>query len=84
MSGALFLGIVTLMAIALFFIGRRFARMTKNPWRNPIEGHEMSVAQVNRIGRLQMIVAPLFWLFAAALSTGLLGPVEGVEPIRFN
>jgi hypothetical protein len=31
-----------------------------------------------------MIFAPLFLLLVAALCFGLLGPVEGIEPIRIG
>jgi len=90
MSGAIFLGIATLICVGLFLNGLRFSRMPEERARDSrvmIElpfglGHNRSRAEQARlIGRIQMIVAPLFLLFIAALAFGLLGPVEGIETI---
>jgi len=90
MNGWAFLGIMTLICIGVFLNGLRFARITENPWAGrrlfglPIRGSEMPIEQVRRMGRLHMIVAPLFWLLTAALCFGLLGPVQGIETITLG
>ncbi|CAN5462672.1 hypothetical protein BH10PSE14_BH10PSE14_42980 [soil metagenome] len=86
-DGRLFLGISTLICIGAFLNGRRFARMTKNPWANrrilglPVSGSELPIERVRLIGRINMIGAPVFWLIVAAMCFGLLGPVDGVATI---
>ena len=87
-SGWIFLGIVTLICIGSFLNGVRFARMTKNPWVRkslfgmPIEGSEISVRQLRRFGKIQMLFAPVFLLVVAAMCFGFLGPVEGIKTIK--
>lgn len=87
MDGRLFLAIVTPMCVAVFFNGLRFARMRANPFVGrtvpgfPIEGGEVSVASLRRLGRIQMISAPLFLALFAAMCFGLFGPVEGITVI---
>lgn len=87
MNGWLFWGIATAMSIALFFNGRRFARMTRNPWagRNvlgqPVEGADAPIEAVQRLGRIQMMGAPLVWILFTLLSFGVLGPVAGIDTI---
>ncbi len=87
-SGALFLVVVTFVCIGSFVSGLRFVRMRSNPWvgrsifSQPVSGGDWSPAQIRWFGLAQMIVAPVFWLFAAALSFGLL-PAEGISPIQF-
>lgn len=90
MSGWLFLGIATVMCLGVFLNGMRFAYVTANPWAGkrlfgmPVEGSEMSVAQVRRLGRLQMLLAPAIWLLFVAFCFGLLGPVDGIETIDLS
>ena len=63
--------------------------MKSNPlagWKlfgQDIQGSKLSPAQLNRIGYLQMIIAPLFLIFFIALTFGLFGPVSGITPIKF-
>ena len=89
-DGRIFLGITSLISVGVFLNGLRFARMTSNPWAGkkllglPVEGSELPIEQVNRIGKLQMIAAPLFLLFFGALSFGLLGPVAGIATIELR
>jgi hypothetical protein len=87
-SGWLFLGLSALLCIGVFLNGLRFARMERNPlagkkmFRLPVEGSDMPIATIRRIGQLQMIFAPFFFIFVVALTFGLLGPIEGIETIR--
>ncbi len=87
-SGALFLVVVTFICIGSFVSGFRFVRMRSNPWAGrsilgqPVSGGDWSMARIRRFGLAQMILAPVFWLFAAALSFGQL-PAEGINPIQF-
>ena len=89
-NGWLFLGIVTLICVGVFLNGVRFARKTENPWADkrlfgmPVSGSELPIEKVRRMGLLFMIAAPLFLLLFASLCFGLLGPVEGIETIKFN
>ena len=91
MSGALFLGITTLISLGAFLNGVRFARMSDERLANGRFHIEMPAFlarnrtagdQVRLLGRLQIIFAPIFLLFSAALSFGLLGPVEGIQTIQ--
>ena len=88
-DGRIFLAIAGLVCLGVFLNGLRFARQTSNPWAGKklfgtdVGGSELSVAQVRRIGLVQMIGAPIFFLFFAALCFGLLGPVDGITPIQF-
>lgn len=67
------LGIAALISLGVCLNGWRFARMKNNPWTGkklfglPVEGHDLSIQQVNRIGYLQVIVAPIFFLLFAAI-----------------
>lgn len=89
-DGRIFLGLVSFICIGVFLNGLRFSRMTKNPWAGksilgqPVEGGDMPIERIKGIGRLQMIAAPLFWLFFIALSFGLLGPVNGITLINLR
>jgi hypothetical protein len=64
----------TLIAIGLFFNGRRFARVEENPLSGrtllglPVRGSELSVVQMRRLGRIQMYAAPMFWVFFMIIS----------------
>ena len=89
-DGRLFLAIAGLICLGVFLNGIRFARMTRNPWAGKklfgmdVEGADLPVSRVRLFGFVQVIAAPLFVLFFAALCFGLLGPVEGINPIRFQ
>ena len=83
---ALFLALVGLICAGVFINGVRFARMTHNPWAGksmmgvPIEGHDLPIEKVRLIGKVQMIVAPIFFLLMSILVlTGKIGPLDGPE-----
>ena len=90
MSGWLFLGFTTFVCAGLFLNGFLLVRRGMNPWRErrvfgmTIKGADLSSDQIRWMGRLFMVGAPIFWLIAAAISFGLFGPVEGLDPIQFN
>jgi predicted membrane protein len=56
--------IAMVLATCVFWNGRRFARMTSNPLAGKqvlgiaVEGSQLAVSDLNRIGRLQMYLAP--------------------------
>jgi hypothetical protein len=92
-DAALLLASAGLICLGTFLNGIRFARMSEEKIRSRWTQIEMprllrkgrSVAeQFQLIGRILMIAAPLFFLFSAALCFGLLGPVDGMTPIRFQ
>lgn len=89
-NGWLFLAIATLICIGAFFNGLRFARMTKNPWKDrrlfgmPVEGQDMPIEKIRWMGRVQMIFAPLFLILVICLVFGVLGPVDGISIIKFH
>lgn len=68
-----FVLVATLAAVGVFFNGRRFARMAINPWAGKsvlghrVEGAEMTIDQVRRLGRIQMVGAPVIWAFLMAV-----------------
>lgn len=76
-----------LISLGLFLNGWRFARMEKIPFRS-ISWFGRTIvdpvdikAKTNLIGRLFMIVAPLFALLWTLMAFGALGPVAGMPPI---
>ena len=79
-----------LICIGAFLNGLRFARMSKNPWAGkslfgfPVQGADMPLPKLQLIGRIQMIAAPLFLTFWTLMLFGFLGPVEGIQTIKFN
>ena len=81
-SKPLFLAMVSLICVGAFLNGLRFARMTKNPWAGrtmfgrPMGGHDLPIERVQLMGKLQMIAAPIFFLFFIAMVSGLFGPVK--------
>ena len=86
-DGRLLLGIVTLICAASFANGVRFVRMAENPLPKkrlfglPMQGSDMPVDQMRRLGLIFMVGAPLAWLFFVALCFGLFGPVQGIRTI---
>ena len=64
--------VATLAAVGVFFNGHRFARMDHNPLADkrilglPVEGLQMTVPQMQKLGRFQMYLAPVVWLFMMA------------------
>jgi hypothetical protein len=88
-SGWLFLAIATVICAGVFLNGVRFARMEANPWAGrrlfglPVAGSRYSAERVRFTGKLNMILAPVIWLFIAAMCFGLLGPINGIHLIKF-
>jgi len=88
-SGAQFLGIASLICAGLFLVGLRFARRTTPPhlpfkFAEGLVDPAQKLRRSRRAGRLFMIVAPLAWIFFAAMAFGLLGPVENMRPIHLD
>ena len=86
MSGALLLGIVSLICVADVLIALRFSRMADNAdglvGAAPAPGKVDPVA-ARRFARIMFVAAPLMWLFFVALTFGLFGPVGNIVPIKF-
>ena len=92
-DGRLFLGVTALICAGAFLNGLRFSRMSEERTRSGRVQMEMPaflargrsrLEQARLFGRISMVAAPLFLLLVAALCFGLLGPVEGIEPIRIG
>jgi hypothetical protein len=86
MSGALLLGIVTLILVADMLIALRFRRMADRGESDvgaPPKAGGVDPAVARRVSRLMLIAAPLTWLFFVALSFGLFGPIGNITPIQF-
>lgn len=86
MSGALLLGIVSLICVGDLLIALRFsrtaARAESDVGAAPASSRS-DPAAMRRFARIMFIVAPLMWLFFVALTFGLLGPVGNITPITF-
>ena len=91
MSGWLFLAVTALICLGAFLNGVRFTRMPENQVQSDRTAIELpswlarnrtKVEAARLVGRIQMIAAPLFLIFFAALSFGLLGPVDGIQTIK--
>lgn len=87
-DGWVFLGLSAAICAGVFASGLRFARMATHPGAGreppgqPIKSQPTTLAQLNRFGRLMMIGAVIMLVFAAALTFGLLGPVQGIRTIE--
>jgi hypothetical protein len=66
---AIFILLATVICIGGFLNGMRFSRMTENPLAGrkllgmPIEGSQLSVETLRRMGRIFMYVTPVMWVF---------------------
>lgn len=86
-DGWIFLGISVVICLGVFLNGLRFARADTNPWAKKtmfgikVEGSDMPLERVRKIGKLMMVSAVLFLVLASAMSIGLLGPVNGIRTI---
>lgn len=85
-SPVIFLALIGLICAGVFLNGVRFARMAHNPWAGktmlgqPVQGHDLPVERVRLIGKVQMVVAPLFLLLMGYLVlSGKIGPLYGPE-----
>ena len=72
----------TVIVITQFFMGLRFARSTqvkgKVEWfGRVINDPAEALKKQQKIGRIFMIIAPIFFVFWTLLLFGVLGPVEG-------
>ena len=86
MSGAVLLGVVTLVCVADLLIALRFLRKADQADSNvgaAPRGNGSDPAVMRSFARIMFIVAPLMWLFFVALTFGLLGPVGNITPITF-
>lgn len=90
-DGRILLAGAAVICVLTFFNGLRFARMSAeqtNAGRLQLElpaflaSGRSRLAQVQLLGRMQMIAAPLMLLFFIALTFGLLGPVDGIQTIK--
>ena len=86
MNGALLLGVVSLVCVTDLMIALYFLRMANQAESDlgaaPSAG-ATNPAAARRFARVMFITAPLLWLFIAALTFGLFGPVGGIIPIKF-
>ena len=80
MSGWMFLGIGAFGALVDFVFGWRMASRTPDDLPRNSDGSLASVEPYRRVGRILMIVAPVFLLVFAAIAFGLV-PIDAVEPI---
>jgi hypothetical protein len=76
------------ISVGVFLNGVRFARMDKVPFktinwfgRTVADPSEIK-AKTNFIGRMFMIVAPLFAILWTLLAFGVLGPVDGMPALN--
>jgi hypothetical protein len=86
MSGAYFLGIVTLILVADVLIALRFLRMADRAQSEvgaPPKVGSLDPAAARRFARIMVIAAPLAWLFFVAFSFGLFGSTGNIIPITF-
>ena len=88
MSGEYFLLFATVIVVAQISMGLHLIRTKRNPWAGrrllgmAVRGSDLGSPQIRRMGFFFLIFALLFWLLIAAMTFGLLGPVDGIEPIR--
>jgi hypothetical protein len=83
MSGWIFLLAGLVVGAVDFIVGFRFSRMSGDQLARLPDGSVQSPEAIQRVGRLVMFAAPLFFLVFAAIACGLI-PMDGIEPIRFN
>lgn len=83
MSGWLLLAIGLFVGVSDFLVGRYLA--TRGPGDTLLynDGQRMQHEAAARVGRLVMMLAPLFFLVFAALAFGLI-PIEVIEPISLG
>ena len=84
MSGWILLTIGLIVSATDFLVGAYLARLTPDKLQRNADGSVRSPEQAHRVGRLLMIVSPLFFLVLAALAFGLFGPIGGIETISLN
>lgn len=85
MSGAVLLGVISLVSatdivIALYF--KRLADRAESDVGAPRPVGQIDPVKARRFANLMLITAPLMWLFFVALTFGLFGPVGSITPIK--
>lgn len=86
MSGAVFLGIVTLICVTGILIALWFKRLADRAEGNVRAARPLGQFDpigARRFANLMLITAPLMWLFFVAFSFGLFGPTGNIIPIKF-
>ena len=83
MSGWIFLVAGLVIGASDFAIGYRFSGMTGEQMERLPDGSVQSPEGIQRVGRILMLFAPIFFLVFAALAFGLI-PVGGIEPVGFG
>jgi hypothetical protein len=86
MSGAYFLGIITLVLVADVLVALRLLRMADRASDGVGVLRKVGApdpAAARRVGRLMLIAAPFAWLFFVAFSFGLFGSTGNITPITF-
>ena len=86
MSGALLLGIISLVAITDIVIALIFSakanRAESEMGAPPRPAGATDPEALRKVARLLLITAPIMWLVVALLSFGIV-PVDGIIPIKF-
>jgi hypothetical protein len=85
MSGALLLGLVSLVCVtdlALAFYFLRQADQAESVVGAAPQAGAMDPAAARRFARVLFMATPALWLFIALLSFGII-PVGGIIPIKF-
>lgn len=86
MSGALLLGIISVICVADLLVARFFlsrADTADSAVGSAPKAGNLDPVAARRVARIMFITAPLMWLFFVALTFGLFGPVDGITPIKF-
>jgi len=83
MSGWIMLVAGLIVGVGDFVIGYRFTGMTGEQLERLPDGSVRSPEGIQRVGRLVMLAAPIFFLIFAALAFGLI-PMAGIEPISIG
>ena len=79
-TGWLFLGVGVAVTLVDLAIGLAWVRKTPDDMPRNADGSLGSAQQINRVGGIVLIVAPLFLAVFAAVAFGLI-PIDAVEPI---
>ena len=86
MSGALLLGMISLVAITDILLALRFSAMANRAESEmgapPRSAPATDPEALRKVARLLLITAPIMWLVAALLSFGIV-PVDAIIPIKF-
>ena len=86
MSGALLLGMISLVAVVDLMIALRFQaianRADSEMGAPPRPASATNPEALRRVAQILLITAPIMWLVVAALSFGFI-PVDGIVPIKF-